>query len=366
MYEIVNGESILICNNEQIKTNRIVEIFSSSQGLLLQTERAGLFKLKDNKLEPFNFVSNEIFKTNSIFCAKKLSNGGFVLGTISNGIFILDKLGKIQNHITQNSGLSNNTILSIDEDVDNNIWLGLDNGIDCINLQSPVRNYQDDKGYLGTVYASVEHQDNLYLGTNQGLFCKKKSSNGDFQLVNGTKGQVWSLFVKDNQLFCGHDLGTFLINQSNAQLIFKGAGTWKFNSVPNHSNYIMQGNYNGLSILEKINSNWVFKTKVKGFDISSRYFEIDNDNTIYVGHEYKGVIKVIPSKDFLYVKKFSVLKKPIKGKHVSLAKFNGSIFHAGKQGIYKLNSNTKEFELDKKNSLILDKDEYVSGKLNVD
>lgn len=366
LYEIVNGESILICNNEQIKTNRIVEIFPSTQGLLLQTERAGLLKFKDNKLEPFDIVSNEIFKINSIFCAKKLSNGGFALGTISNGIFILDKQGKIQNHITQNTGLSNNTILSIDEDVDNNIWLGLDNGIDCINLQSPVRNYQDDKGYLGTVYTSIEYQDNLYLGTNQGLFFKKKSSNGEFLLINGTKGQVWSLFIKDNQLFCGHDLGTFLINQSSAQLIFKGTGTWKFNSVPNNPNYIMQGNYNGLSILEKINSNWVFKTKVKGFDISSRYFEIDNDNTIYVGHEYKGVIKVIPSKDFLSIKKFSILKKPSKGKHVSLAKFNGSIFHAGKQGIFKLNSKTKEFELDKKNSLILNQDEYVSGKLNVD
>ena len=198
------------------------------------------------------------------------------------------------------------------------------------------------------------------------MFFKKKFSNGDFLLINGTKGQVWSLFIKDNQLFCGHDLGTFLINQSSAKLIFKGTGTWKFNSVPGIPNYIMQGNYNGLSIIEKINSNWVFKTKVKGFDISSRYFEIDNDNTIYVGHEYKGVIKVIPSKDFLSVKKFSILKKPSKGKHVSLAKFNGSIFHAGKQGIFKLNSKTKEFELDKKNSLILDKDEFVSGKLNVD
>ena len=47
-----------------------------------------------------------------------LSDGNFVLGTISAGIFILDKDGKVKYHINQNKGLSNNTALSIFEDFD--------------------------------------------------------------------------------------------------------------------------------------------------------------------------------------------------------------------------------------------------------
>jgi ligand-binding sensor domain-containing protein len=65
-------------------------------------------------------------------------------------------------------GLSNNTVLSIFEDQKNNIWLGMDIGISHVNLSSRFRVYNDAKGKIGTVYTSVVHNNDLYLGTNQG------------------------------------------------------------------------------------------------------------------------------------------------------------------------------------------------------
>ncbi|WNM18073.1 helix-turn-helix and ligand-binding sensor domain-containing protein [Flavobacterium capsici] len=367
LYEVVNGQSLLVNDDERIKTNRIVEIFENQDGLLLQTERAGIFQLKEGKLQPYHFVSEDELRPNSIFCAKKLSNGGFALGTISNGVYILDKAGKTEYHIKQNSGLSNNTILSLEEDSANNLWLGLDNGIDCINIQSPAKSYLDDEGYLGTVYASIKFKDNIYLGTNQGLFYKEVNSKGKFQLVNGTKGQVWALFEHDNTLFCGHDLGTFIIEGTSPQLIFKGTGTWKFNNYPGNSNIILQGNYNGLSVLEKNNSEWKFRNKIEAFDISSRYFEIeDKTKKIYIGHEYKGIIEVDLNESLRKANSFKIVENPKKGKHISLAKYNGTIFFAGKQGIFKLNPTKDIFVKDKNLSAVFDNDEYISGKINVD
>jgi AraC family transcriptional regulator, chitin signaling transcriptional activator len=366
LFEIINGKGILVSKDDRIKTNRIVEIFTHDDGLLFQTERAGIFKWKDDKLEPFRFESEAELIPNAIFSAQKLSNGGFALGTISNGIFILNKQGKVIYHITQNTGLGNNTILSLFEDADNNLWMGLDNGIDCINLQSPIKNFIDDEGYLGTVYAAIKFQDKIYIGTNQGLFYKSALSNDGFHFVNGTKGQVWSLFEHDKQLFCGHDLGTFLINDLTAQLIFKNSGTWKFNAVPHQSNLLLQGNYNGLSVLEKKGNTWVFRNKLNGYDISSRYFEITNEWDIYIGHEYKGVIKVKPNSGLTSVEKFEILQTPMKGKHISLAKYNDAIYFAGKQGIYKLAPQKKVFVKDETLSDLLKDDEYISGKLNMD
>lgn len=366
LYEVINGKSVLVTNDERIKNNRIVDIFKQKDGLLLQTERAGVFKLEDKELTPFLFESESELKPNSIFCTKMLADGGFALGTISNGLYILDREGKIRYHITQNSGLSNNTILSISEDADNNLWLGLDNGIDCVNLQSPIRSYKDDSGFLGTVYASIKYHDRIYIGTNQGLFYKSASHNEGFHFVPGTKGQVWALFEYDNQLFCGHDLGTFLVGDNEAHLIFRETGTWKFNTIPNHPNLLLQGNYKGLSILEKQGSGWVFRNKVNGFDISSRYFEIDNRNQVYIGHEYKGIIKVKMNNDFYSAQKFTILTSPHKGKHISLAKYNGTIYFAGKEGIFKLNAKSRAFEKDNNLSDVFKNNEYISGKLNVD
>ncbi|PDS26341.1 LuxR family transcriptional regulator [Flavobacterium branchiophilum] len=366
IFEIVNGKSQLITNDEQIKNNRIVEIFKTDLGLLLQTERAGVFKLEGDQIMPFHFESEAELKPNSIFCAQKLSDGGFALGTISNGIYILNHVGKIKYHITQNMGLSNNTVLCLNEDSDNNLWLGLDNGINCINLQSPIKNYKDDIGFLGTVYASAKFEDNIYIGTNQGLYYKKWNSNEAFRFVTGTKGQVWTLFPYKNQLFCGHDMGTFLIKKNSIQIIYKQSGTWKFNVLPHAPHLILQGNYNGLSVLEEQNGSWVFRNKLQGYDISSRYFEVSNKNDIYVGHEYKGILKIIPDQDFSKVKHFSILNHPIKGKHISLAQYNGQIFYAGKQGIFRLNNQTNQFEKEFSMSQIFMNNEYISGKMNID
>ena len=65
-----------------------------------------------------------------------LSDGSFAIGTISAGIFILDKNGKVKYHINQNKGLSNNTALSLFEDSDNNLWIATYNGLLRFNTQT--------------------------------------------------------------------------------------------------------------------------------------------------------------------------------------------------------------------------------------
>lgn len=366
LYEIVNGKPILVSNDSRIINNRIVEIFKSDEGILLQTERAGIFKLEKNVLSKYHFISEEEIEKNTVFSAQKLSHGGFALGTISNGVYILDAKGKVQYHITQTTGISNNTILSIKEDSNHNLWLGLDNGIDCVNLQSPIRKYKDDNGYLGTVYASVQHNGKIYLGTNQGLFYRNNNEKGKFNFISGTKGQVWTLLVYDNQLFCGHDLGTFIVNDDKAQLIYNESGTWEFNTHPNHKDILVQGNYNGLSVLEKTNGNWHFRNKIKGFDISSRYFEITKNNVVYIGHEYKGLIKVELNKEVSAVTNYSILPSPQKGKNIGLVKYNGIIYFFGKEGVYALNSKKNVFEKDIFLSKLVAQGGYISGKVSID
>ena len=366
LFEIENGKSKLVFTNDIIKSNKIVNLFSIDDGLIIHTQFNGFFKLVDGTLSKIFEDLESQLKPSSIYSSQLLSDGNYALGTVSNGIFILGSDSKIKYHITQNKGLSNNTALSLFEDFDKNLWIGLDNGINCINLQSPVKSFSDDTGMLGTVYTSIHYNDNLYIGTNQGLFYKKFSSNDEFQFVNGTKGQVWSLFEYQGTLFCGHDSGTFSIENDAAKTIFNQSGTWKFEVIPNKPNLIFQGNYYGISVLEKINSQWIFKNKIAGFDYSSKYFEISPTNEVYVSHEYKGVFKFQLNKEFNKATNNTTFNTPEKGKNASLVKYNNAIYYAYKQGIFKLNSKTKLFEKDKLLSSVFEKDEYTSGKLIVD
>jgi ligand-binding sensor domain-containing protein/DNA-binding CsgD family transcriptional regulator len=366
LFEIENGKSKLVCNNAILKNNKIVNIFTIDNQLLIATQQSGFYKFDGKALSKYSMIADSELNLNSIYCCQLLSNQSIAVGTISNGIYIITKEGAIQYHIVQNKGISNNTVLSIFEDIDKNIWLGLDNGINCINLQSPVTSFTDETGILGTVYTSILYQRKLFIGTNQGLFYKNYDTNEELKFIPGTKGQVWSLFEHDGSLFCGHDSGTFIIENTIAKSIFSQSGTWKFENVEGNSNLLLQGNYYGVSVLERKNNLWSFRNKISGFDYSSKHFEITKSNQIFVSHEYKGIFRFKVDDKFEKASELVTFKNPKAGKNACLTKYNNTIYYAYKKGIFKLNSATNEFKKDYLLSSIFEKDEYTSGKLIVD
>lgn len=301
LYVLRKGNPELLIHAEEISNERIIGIFSAvGYDLRFLTRNSGFFNLNNGKITPWNIEPNSVLKSISVFSAIQLTDQSYVLGTISDGILHLSEEGKINYQITQRNGLSNNTVLSLFEDNANNVWAGLDNGIDCINATSPIKTFFDYDGVMGTVYTTAVFKDILYMGSNQGLFYRKlNSTNENFQFIEGTAGQVWDLYnYEDSYLFCGHHLGTFIVENNEVRKISDLLGAWTFKRIPNNDNLILQGNYNGLHILEKENDDWTIRNKIEGFNNSSRYLEIDSNNVVWVNYEYKGVFKLWLKKTF--------------------------------------------------------------------
>lgn len=363
LYEIENGKSQLIRSGVQLEQNKIINVFSRDDGLLIHTQSHGFYRLAGGNMVRFATDADAEIISGGVYSSQMLSDGSFAVGTVSKGVYVLSEDGKVKYHIDQSKGLCNNTVLSVFEDFDHNLWTGLDNGINCVNLHSPIKSYFDNSGTLGTVYCALLHHNKLYIGTNQGLFCKEYGTNSAFQFVSGTKGQVWSLFVYDNTLFCGHDSGTFIIDSEKARPIFSQSGTWKFQVLPSNPDIILQGNYQGISVLERRNGSWFFKHRIDGFNYSTKYFEITPSNEVYVSHEYKGVFRFDLSRDLTKCVNFFAYPSPKKGKNASLAKFNNDIYYVSKEGFFKLNQQKKVFVKEASLSAVFGHNEYSSGRL---
>ncbi|PKP13460.1 MAG: hypothetical protein CVU08_05295 [Bacteroidetes bacterium HGW-Bacteroidetes-3] len=367
LYKIENGNPVLISNHPILQNNILVNIFSVDKKILLQTQEKGFYFFEDEKLSKWDFPANDEISSMSVYSSLQLADGSFILGTISNGIYHINTSGKLLNKINQKNGLNNNTVLSAFEDRDHNVWLGLDNGISVVNFDSPFSIFYDIHGKLGTVYASVIFNNNLYLGTNQGLFYKNINSNEDFKFVPGTNGQVWCLKVIDNTLFCGHNIGTFIVDDNVAKLISNKMGTWDIKPINNRENSYLQGNYDGLFVLEKVNNTWKIRNKIEGFDISSRHFEFIDNNQLFVSHEYKGVFKLKINPDFTKILQYSTETSVPKGLKSSLIKYNNEIIYTIKEGIFKYNHKKEKFIKDSLMSAnFLENDTYFSGNLVVD
>ncbi|MEP2935244.1 MAG: LuxR C-terminal-related transcriptional regulator [Gilvibacter sp.] len=367
VYKIKNGQIELVKAFVGFNQYNIISLFQIDKGLLILTEKDGFFKLQDDTISPWKTALDDVLGGLSIYNAIRLNDGSIMIGTISKGLIQLDPQGMLILELDKNLGLENNTVLSLFEDANQNVWAGLDNGVAVININAPVKFFNDKDGSIGAVYANVEFNDRLYLGTNQGLFVSTDSKRTSFEFVKGTNGQVWSLFVHDNVLFCGHNEGTFVVNGSGSAKISDFPGTWNFQTVPEKDGFILQGNYTGLSYLQKIDNNWKFGGVFEGFDISARYLEREDQNTYWINHEYKGIYKLSLDFDTYQVINAALDTVMNKGIHSGLTRYRNQIIYSYKEGVFTKNKGAPNFKRDSVLSAVWDSAKnYISGKIIVD
>lgn len=263
--------------------------------ILFVTEFDGLFIYDGESVKGLTADFSENLKKAQVFCAG--SDGRtLALGTVSDGVYIIDMETFSDTHLNIFSGLQNNSVLSLFFDIDGNLWLGLDKGIDYVTLNSPEEEIFSNGKLYGTGYASIVKYGRLYLGTNQGLYFMDirdaLESEGQTGQVKGIKGQVWCLEEIDNTLFCGHDHGLYTISRDNTASRIEGLpGIWKIKECPFSPGDILGCSYAGLFILRKENGQWT-PHPIKGFNESSGTFEASPDGTIWMHHWMKGLFRL--------------------------------------------------------------------------
>jgi DNA-binding CsgD family transcriptional regulator len=353
LFTIKNGEAVQVSSNPVLSNQPIIGIYEWGNEIIILTEDSHFYIYDFLTIRPWNTDLDTL--NIKLYSSTKLKNGDFVVGSISDGFYQLSAKGSIKRNINQAKGLNNNTVLFLLEDIDNNLWLGLDNGISVINLYSPFNEYLNNLGNLGLVYTALNHNDYLYLGTNQGLFFKKKELSDQFKLVPGTKGQVWSLQIVHSTLFCGHNKGTFVIKDDTAKLVSDFPGTWGVKPLNNFRDLVLQGNYNGLSILEKKNEEWSLRNIIDGFTISSRFFEIDSLDVV-VNHEKKGLYHLTLDNKLLKV--LSVDNKLPRGHGSNIFYFKDQLYYKTHNDILNFKQSFNETRIDSNlTSLIFSKNE---------
>ncbi|MEH3112779.1 triple tyrosine motif-containing protein [Pedobacter terrae] len=304
LFELAGNKLVYIPNSEKLGKEGILSILPyKGTGLIIGTSKQGLFTYDGKDFTPLNTPANNYLKTYQLNNGVSLLGRYFAYGTILNGLIIIDENGKIVQRINKSSGLQNNTVLSLYADDEQNLWTGLDNGIDRIELNSPLYFYFDKTGQFGTVYSSIIFNNKIYLGTNQGLFYSEWSPDNllpfNFRLIPNSQGQVWELAIIDNELICGHNSGTFKVLGDKIEWISRLAGGWTIKKLNSNPNYLIQGTYTGLSLFAKSSGSGLkFLTKIAGFNEPSKYVEQDIKGDIWVAHAYKGLYKLSLSENY--------------------------------------------------------------------
>ena len=324
----------------QVKTVGILQV---GEGLMFVTEHNGLFFFNEEGVVPYTGVTDQFIRENQLFCAT-VKDSLLVLGTVQNGVFVVDMKTHTTEHISIENGLQNKTVLNLFFDKESNLWLALDNGIDCIRIDSPVYSICKSRE-IGSGYSAFLKDDYVYLGTNQGLYMAPVENNKftrEYPLnilpVTGTEGQVWSIRELGGEILCNGDKGVFVLDKGQAERRLTAIATWSEVQIDEQT--AIAGTYSGLYVMRKENGMWNYSHRVSGFTQSCKtLFMDDAANNLWVANSEYGIHRVKVAKDLATIeneKNYNTPDFPVKG-NVCIARIDNDIVFTSGQGLFRYN-----------------------------
>lgn len=200
LYNKFNSIKSLTNNSNSLQANSVTGIQEGKNGdLWITTDGGGVdvFNKKTAKFQHLNSKKNNILSNDiqTVFIDK---NDQVWLGSWINGLYKLNqKTNQISNFSIGNSGLTSNRVLSIDEDSKGNIWIGTFlKGLHYLNSKTGNITYCNTNDFVKyDLHSSdirkvfVDSDDDVWLGTTNGLFQVKQLNNNELK-VNSLKDKM--------------------------------------------------------------------------------------------------------------------------------------------------------------------------------
>jgi hypothetical protein len=301
LFEIIDQEVVSIPGSLIFQGTEVKAIMPlNDKELLIGTSSKGVFKFNGKYFTEWKNETSEELKESKINNGIIVDNK-IIFGTILKGIYVYSTSGKLLNHLTSSASLQNNTILALHSDQSGNVWVGMDKGIDYITFNSPIDVYEDKDMNTGAVYSACIYNNELYVGTNQGVYIYSLKSNGKFEnkrFLKNSQGQVWFIKIIDNNLYCGLNDGTYVIDNHQLKLVSNVCGGYNLNKIKwQEKDYLIQSTYSSIVLYSLNKGIWTLSQTMNGFIAPTRYLEIDFLGNLWLGHSIKGLFMMQPSKN---------------------------------------------------------------------
>jgi len=219
LMKMVDDSLVLLPGGDQFAEDRIHVMlpFPGKSGhYLIGTFSRGLFDWDGSVFRPWPTDADLLLSRGTLYTGMVTPDSCFALGTMGNGLVIIDKNGKLLHQFTQTSGFFSNTVSCLLLDQQRNLWVGTDGGIAVLEYDSPLSEFTIPGGTGPSDFC--RYQGLLYITCNDGVYYLD-DQDGRFKMVTGIVGNSQSFFFHqiNNELFVTVNQGIYQIQGKTAR-----------------------------------------------------------------------------------------------------------------------------------------------------
>ncbi len=274
---------------------------------LVATEKQGLYfwhvkknNFKDSYFEFYDTPINNFMTENIMYYGIKNGNY-YIFSSLTYGILIVDTDFNIKYYINTDNGLNSNGVYYLFNDRYNNVWIGTENGVTFLDLNSPFNQFSEKEGISGTISAITLFNSKLMVGTFNGIHYL---DNNKFQYIKSKEIFITNfLNIKDDKTNQEVLLATSLRNiiQINSKLqikdIYELYTGWGILKSQKQSNRLFFSHFSGIISMEyKINNtgevNFYNEHSYDSIESGVQTMTYDSRGNIWGATSVKGLIMI--------------------------------------------------------------------------
>jgi signal transduction histidine kinase/ActR/RegA family two-component response regulator len=172
LYEIIDKRLVAIADDPQLRSTVVYQVIEPAAGLiLLVTKEHGIFRLNQNRIEPFHTEIDPLLARYAVLWASYLPGRYIAVAIDQHGVALLDSQGKLCSILFQDSGLPDPNILNLGSDRSGGLWICGNAGLTRLEITPGISFFDAQNGLpRSAVYNLKRFRGRLYAATWDGLF----------------------------------------------------------------------------------------------------------------------------------------------------------------------------------------------------
>lgn len=333
----------------------LLEPYTETQ-LLVGTRQHGLFLLSEDGVAPWLTAVDQQLAQAELYSGLTLQNGHFALGTVHEGLFILNRDGQLVDKINKASGLYDQNIRAFHQDHQGGLWLALDHGLSRLALGSALSVFNSHRGLEGNVFALHRHADHLYAGTSLGLFRLQgaEQSTARFERLEAMRKQTWGFLDFQQHLLVATSSGLYQLVQNKLTLLRASPQATKVLATSKQTpERLYVGLQDGLASMRYENGQWLDEGKVPGISGNLNSIIETANGELWLGTLAHGVYRIKLPESWaggssvpLAITQFRKQDGLPSLNRNTVHQFNDQLYFATVRGMYRFEQQSARFQLD--------------------